>query len=476
MKRALIVFLIFFGAGFARADLLDGSRDNRNLADDKLFISADYSCFKYSDNIDVAYAEIYYSLFRHQLSFQPDSTGYFALLDMYVEIKSDSGEVIDAKSWKTANWIPTLAEAEVQNYVINDLIKAQLSPGNYTVTIRATDTYSGKSGEKSMPIVVPLFSGTDMDFSNLELIYAVAGADGGNFDKAGRKIIPNTRGIYSHDDNVLYFYGEVYNLPPEQKTYTIDIRIYDTNDNLYKDLPEITQDLDTRTGVVLNGFNISAFKIGRYRLAVNIHSGGNSVVGEKFFEVAPGKYEWEAAMEKEQLSDFPEADEITTEDEAKNFRNEILYIASRDELRQYDELPLQAKTNFAKTFWTRRDPTPGTALNEFKIEHFERFRYVNEAYSTFSAPGAEKNGWRSDRGRVYITYGPPSDEENYPSSLQELPWIQWNYDKVEGGVFFIFVDESGYGNYRLIHSTAKSEPKDYNWENRIRPSSTGSGN
>jgi len=474
--RKWFVIISLLWASFSFAIASAGTMDSRGTGSGDLYITSDYSCFKYSDNVDVAYTEFYYSLFRNQLSFQPDSVGYFAVLDMYVEIKSDSGTIVDSNSWKTANWIANLADAEIKNYVINDMLKAQLSPGKYTVTIKATDDYSGKSGESVMKVEVPEFSGTDMDMSNLELIYTVADADGGNFDKAGRKIIPNTRGIYSHDDHIVYFYGEVYNLPQEHKNYTVDIRIFDINDNMYKEIPPMTDSEAVHSGVIMSGFNISAFKVGRYRLVINVHSGGNTVSAEKYFEVTPGRCEYEAALEKERLSDYPEAVEITTEKEAKKFRNQILYIATRDELKQYDDLPLQAKNNFAKKFWERRDPTPGTMINEFKIEHYERFKYVNEAYSTFSAPGTEPNGWRSDRGRVYITYGPPSDEENFPSSLGELPWVKWNYNDVEGGVYFIFVDESGYGNYRLIHSTAQGEPRDYNWEDRIRPSAAGGGN
>ncbi|MCD6162945.1 MAG: GWxTD domain-containing protein [candidate division Zixibacteria bacterium] len=209
-----------------------------------------------------------------------------------------------------------------------------------------------------------------------------------------------------------------------------------------------------------------------YKLSVGIHSGGNSVIREKYFEITPGKLEWEIAKEKQELADFPEADKITSDDEAKNFKNQILYIASRDELKQYDKLPLAGKNGFAKAFWKRRDPTPETVINEFKIEHYKRFRYANEAYSSFKeAEDSNKNGWRSDRGRVYIVYGAPSDKENNPSSLEAKPWTQWNYDNVEGGVYFIFIDETGYGNYRLVHSTAQGEPKDYYWENRLMPSS-----
>jgi len=174
-------------------------------------------------------------------------------------------------------------------------------------------------------------------------------------------------------------------------------------------------------------------------------------------------------MVREELADFPEAEKIFTEQEAKNFKNQILYIATREELKQYNGLPIEGKNEFSKKFWVKRDPTPGTAINEFKLEHYSRFRYANQAFSTFKSAGVPANGWRNDRGRVYIIYGTPSDEENFPSSLEARPWIKWNYDSVEGGVYFIFIDETGFGDYRLVHSSAQGEPKDYNWEERLLP-------
>ncbi|MCP4581700.1 MAG: GWxTD domain-containing protein [candidate division Zixibacteria bacterium] len=443
---------------------------DQSPAVNNMFLAADYACFKYSDNIEVCFVEVYYSLNRSQLSFQPDSVGYFALMDMNVEIKTEMGDTIDANSWRVANRISNLAEAEISNYLINDIIKARLEPGEYTITIKASDVYSGKTGMVQLPLAIPSFSDTDLNLSQIELVYQITDADGGNFDKAGMNMIPNTRSIYSHDDEIVYLYAEVYNLDQALINYTCDTRVYDANGNLYKELPPQTSDITGDSGIILKGFNIVAFKLGSYKIVMTVYAGGNSVSEEKYFEVTPGRREWELAREKQELSDFPEADEITTEEEAKNFRNQVLYIATRDELKQYDALPIHAKTNFATAFWARRDPTPQTGINEFKLEHYERFRYVNEEYSSFRSSGSTGNGWRSDRGRVHIVYGPPSDEENFPSSLEELPWVRWNYDDVEGGVYFIFVDESGYGNYRMIHSTARSEPKDYNWETRIRPS------
>lgn len=462
MKTSLVLCLLFLYALSGLANISEASRE--------LFISVDYACFKYSDNVEIVFTEIYYSLLRSQFFYQPDSTGYYALANMYAELKSETGDLIDSNSWQVAFHVSSLAEAKQSYYLVNDVFTASLMPGNYDLTIGASDVYSNISGKQKIKMVVPASSPDRLDISQIELAYNISEPDGGPFDKAGKKITPNTRKVFSHDDTIAYFYAEIYNLDHSWGNYTIDMLIYDGNGILYKNIPPTTQPISGNSAVILNGFNISAFKVGLYNLQVNVYSGGDSVFTTKEFEVCPGKLEWEIAIEKKELADFPEADRITNENEAKNFRDQILYICTRDELRQYDELSIEGKNNFAKVFWARRDPNMDTPINEFKIEHYERFRYANEAFSTFRSQKGKGNGWKTDMGRVYITYGTPSDEENYPSSLEERPWIKWNYDDIEGGVYFVFIDETGYGNYRLVHSTAKREPKDYNWESRLRPS------
>jgi GWxTD domain-containing protein len=462
----LIILLVFTLAPAGDADTGNAfSPDKENI-----FIAGDYACFRYSDNADVMYTEVYYSFFRNQLYFVPDSTGYHALVDVSVVIKKESGELIDTSGWRASNRVANLSDTKIPNYLMNDIISARLQPGNYNVIITIADANSNLWGRKTIDVAVPAFSLEEVHLSDLELIYNVLDPDGGAFDKAGKKLIPNTRSVFSHDDNVVYFYAEVYNLDTAWTTYTMNIRLYDANGNIYKDIPAVTKPVTAGSLVLLNGFNIASFRVGMYKLEVSVHSAGNSASAEKYFEVTPGKLAWEMAKEREELSDFPEAEKITNDSEAKNFKNQILFIATREELSQYDDLPIEGKNNFARVFWQRRDPSPGTMSNEYKIEHYTRIRYANDNFSTFKAPGAARNGWRTDRGRVYIVYGSPSDIENYPSALDTRPWMKWNYDEIEGGVYFVFIDETGYGDYKLVHSSAQGEPKDYNWEERLTPS------
>jgi GWxTD domain-containing protein len=81
----------------------------------------------------------------------------------------------------------------------------------------------------------------------------------------------------------------------------------------------------------------------------------------------------------------------------------VSYIAAPAERAQLDTLesPLEVEA-FLAGFFARRDPTPGTSENEFRLEHERRFRDANERF------GGPRRGFRSDRGRALILYGPPA--------------------------------------------------------------------
>jgi hypothetical protein len=91
--------------------------------------------------------------------------------------------------------------------------------------------------------------------------------------------------------------------------------------------------------------------------------------------------------------------------------------------------------------------------NEFKEEHYRRIAYTNEHYAT-SIPG-----WKTDRGRIYIVYGPPDEKESHPSPV---PSEQWLYHFIEGvgkNVVVEFVDPARTGDYRMTTDPAAKAAK-----------------
>ncbi|MEN3044912.1 MAG: GWxTD domain-containing protein [Candidatus Hydrothermales bacterium] len=104
-----------------------------------------------------------------------------------------------------------------------------------------------------------------------------------------------------------------------------------------------------------------------------------------------------------------------------------------------------------KAFWETRDPDPLTPYNELEITFIERFQYVMK---NFSGP---IKGYKTDRGRVYIRYGPPDYIEDHPIEFGTYPYQIWYYTKLR--IKFIFVDKTGFGDYQLVTDLRELYPQ-----------------
>ena len=127
---------------------------------------------------------------------------------------------------------------------------------------------------------------------------------------------------------------------------------------------------------------------------------------------------------------------------------DVAYIITDQERAAFKSLTTDAeREHFIEQFWLRRDPTPGTVENEFKEEHYRRIAYANEHYAS-SIPG-----WKTDRGRIYITLGPPDEIETHPSGgVTSYPSENWRYRYIEGvgsNITIGFVDPANSGEYSI---------------------------
>jgi GWxTD domain-containing protein len=142
---------------------------------------------------------------------------------------------------------------------------------------------------------------------------------------------------------------------------------------------------------------------------------------------------------------------------------DVLYIITDDERKAFKALKTdEERDQFIEQFWLRRDPDPDTPENEYKDQYYERIQYANEHY-TSGIPG-----WRTDRGRIYVTFGKPDEIESHPSggtydrpsyegggSTTTYPFETWWYRYIEGigsDIEIEFVDPSGSGEYRIARS------------------------
>jgi GWxTD domain-containing protein len=337
-----------------------------------------------------------------------------------------------------------------------------LPPGNYTAQAVVADLVNKTTNEVHYPVTVPDFATTALNISNIELGYNIVDKSGDTLAsrndvlvKNTQKVYPDCRGLVGPSRPRLLFYSEVYNFdfdPAQDNAYTLELSIL--NDSGQVAYAEGVQTLTKpgRDAVVARGINVGALDPGLYtlRLAVTDPSSGQTVSAEKAFEKV-----------------VPQAAGLTPQ-EADRIRDIIAYIAHPDELSTFDRLNPVGQRNFWDKFWRDRDPTPGTPENEAKLEHLQRMNYANERFSVGFSDRTD--GWRTDMGRIYIIHGPPDHVERYPYTLERPAGEMWFYDQLpnQGQAYFLFIDEGGYGEYNLVHSTARGERRDPFWEQQIR--------
>jgi len=153
----------------------------------------------------------------------------------------------------------------------------------------------------------------------------------------------------------------------------------------------------------------------------------------------------------------------------KKWLNEdVTYIITEEERKAFKQFNTdEEREQFVEQFWLRRDPTPDTVENEFKEEHYRRIAYANEHYAS-GIPG-----WKADRGRIYITFGPPDEIDSHPSGgtyerpsaegggeTSTYPFEDWRYRYIEGignDIQIEFVDTTMSGEYRMTMDPSEKD-------------------
>ncbi len=122
--------------------------------------------------------------------------------------------------------------------------------------------------------------------------------------------------------------------------------------------------------------------------------------------------------------------------------NQLVYVADNKQINYIKEgkTPEERMKRFAK-FWKDLDPSPHTSKNEAMIEYYNRIKIANDRYSHYI------EGWKTDMGMVFIIFGNPSNIERHPFEGNSKPYEIWQYYEINRE--FIFVDYSGFGDYRL---------------------------
>jgi GWxTD domain-containing protein len=451
---ALAVALMLFSGLFAK--------------DGKLNVTIDYGRFRYDSSS--VYLELYYAFAQSALTYKPAENRFRADVLMHATItRADS--IVANSMWR----VPCYADDTTQERAGKMSIGVSafsLKPGDYRLRVVSRDAIdSTKSDTIVRPLHIEPFPIDKTSTSDIELCTSIKQIpkDQSNiFYKNTLEVVPNPSALYGVGLPILYYYIETYNLlkNPNSKDYFVKYMVLDATGKEVRSQEKAAKKRVNESSVEVGTVNVSNLNQGTYTLVVLI---ADTLTREavssrkKFFVYNPGQT---AAAPSTGVGGDVMSSEygmMTETDLDREFAS-ARYIALEDEMSQYESLKsLEAKRKFVFEFWKRRDRTPGTPENETKQEYAKRVEYSNQNFHT-----GMREGWRTDRGRVWIIYGQPDEIERHANEIDTRPYEIWYYHGIEGGVLFAFVDKSGFSDYILVHSTHRNELRDDDWQRQIK--------
>ena len=294
-----------------------------------------------------------------------------------------------------------------------------MEPGNYTIKVSIFELSTKKFAEKEENVKVRDFLKDPLTISDIMVVSKLNEVNGRKF------ITPDvSRNVSELDTCYLFFF--VYR-NSESPSVNVNSIIKDSkNDQVFSD----DQKID-----ITNGIDI------QNRVFIAIPT--KKLPFDKFtLEVIASTAEYttsETAAFNNENVNFPVDLNKIDED-----ISQLQYIAKESELDYIKDGKTDAeKRKRFVEFWNSKDPSPTTRKNEVMNEYYKRIRYADKHFST-----PYTNGWKTDMGMVYIIFGLPNNIERHPYEMGSKPYEIWDYYDINRQ--FIFVDDSGFGDYRLI--------------------------
>jgi GWxTD domain-containing protein len=337
-----------------------------------------------------------------------------------------------------------------------------LAEGRYTVSVSVTDSVSGARQRATLELSS---LGADTRASDLLLSATTRRASGedatagpGEIQKGSYFLTSSTRPVVTPRQPDLFYYLEMY--PGQEASIGLTTRVVgEDGATLTSTAPEQLS-VGAGGGVVARSVNLAGLPEGDYRLEVALQLPDGPVVREATFHMAGFATEEHIAelTARQSVQDpFAELTEATLD----SLYAPLIYLQERDERGIYDGLSLQGKRNYMRQFWEKRDPTEGTPDNENRQAYYALFAEANRRFRESGA--GDVPGWRTDRGRIFLKYGTAEQLLQRPNQGMTPPYEVWKYTRPRQ-LKFVFLDETGLGNFALIYTNDRFEASRPNWE------------
>jgi GWxTD domain-containing protein len=418
-----------------------------------LRISLDIARFRGADD-STALVEFHYSINRDGLTFLRDSAGWSGGAELTLTGKMSDTLAFGDRWLVPAKLADTAALRPGMNLV--GVYAIQLRSGDYATRLLVRDrNAAGRRDSVVLRIPVSPPATDRIALSDIEFAATIRpGSKESPFYKNTLDVIPNVGGVYN-ETAMCYYYLEAYNLllGDDRSDITMKSTVYDA---VGKEIAarERQKKRMGESAVLVDQIAAMKFKTGTYSLVVSLLDTSKRPLAQsarKFYVYNPTLGVDSALLSLG--SSLPMAVYSSMEEQEldRDFKWSK-YEMTEAEQTQYKALTGQdVKRKFLSDIWRRRPPGA-------REVYMARVTHANESFGMLG-----REGYRTDRGRVYIVYGPPDDVERHPNESDTKPYEIWTYNNIQGGVEFDFLQRIQGADYELVNSTHRSELHDANW-------------
>jgi len=445
-------------------------------------VNVDYAVFQSTDT--TAYVEIYISVFQGNLKYKQDENDdYQSSFKNTVSIYSDT-TIINKLSHSYINSLQDTSREALKIQQFNqfiDIFKFDLPFGKYKTNIQIVDRKSDLKGDFVFDLNLEQPK-EKLSFSSIELCSMVSKDTATSlYSKNGLKVIPHPRRTYDILSPVLYYYVELYGLDDkaaQNRTYSTNYFVTNSKNDTIKQGKVKTKNTISSSVVDISGFNAMSLHNGDYLLHINAtdkSNGKQAHITTRFMVRKTYKNKEQTNEGNISLSKIDQV-YMALEPGELEFEFKIAqYIATSKEKRIFKGIDDENSMKlFLTRFWRSRDKEENLPRGSARRIYLDRVSLANAKYGGGRVHG---NGWKTDRGRVLITYGKPDEIERHANETGSQPYDVWLYYSLEGGAQFIFGDVNGFGEYDLLHSTYRKELQNPDWRlliNKTRNNGQGS--
>jgi GWxTD domain-containing protein len=394
---------------------------------------------------------------------QREGTTSDATYTFAVSVRDSSGLELLAHSW---NGRVAGELMRVPGAVTTEHFTFAAHAGRYTVDVAVTGAATGQVNRQRAEIGAFARAPAASDLVVATGIRPAADAmdtvpRGGEIRKGALFLETSGRPVLTPERSRLGYYVELYAARAESVTATVRVKSA-AGQQIVATSPQriaVSAGGGTTQGVV----DLSGLPPGDYQLELTVATPDSEVVRGAQFGMAG----FETAQKIAQVSPSTAvppapADLFAASDEAEldSLYMPLVYLMTAQEQGVFPGLTVDGKRAYLRRFWASRNPTPGAARNDAMVRFYE---YVRAANTRYHEGGVSRvPGWRTDRGRIFITYGPPDDVLTRQQAGSTKPYEVWKYSRGRGKRF-IFMDLTQFGNYSLIWTDERREPTLPNW-------------